>query len=368
MLDLKKMPRLISCCGMIAALLQIPGIYTFAYDTGAARSSGSLGSIAVIYGAVALISLLIFIFYMANKESRKPGFAALYICVALANIGYFLLSVSHSLSMALWANRISYFGCAFSVLLMLLIIAQVCGIKFSRIQLGIFIGVSSAAFLLAATGGWLDIYYLSVELVRVNGVSRLVKDYAPLHLLYPIYILCYFALMVIIILLARRIKKISSAKYAFFLSVIVLGNIGVWGVEQLINIDFEFLSISFIATELLLLLMNYMLSDFEAEKLMREQAHNQTEGAMEITPEMEEWFKGFSQRVSSLTPTENAILQLFTQGCSLEDIAARNYISVNTVKKHRTNIYRKLEIHNREELDMLIDMFRRADRLEEILK
>lgn len=366
MLDHKKISRIFSLFGVAAALL-CPGFYTYAYDTSSSGGVDGPGSIAVIYGAVALISLVIFIFYVSKNQTRNRYFALLYICVALANIGYFLLSISGSLPMALWANRISYFGCAFSVLLMLLIIAQVCGFSFSRLQLCVLIAISSAAFLLASTGGWLDIYYLSVELERVNGVSRLVKDYAPMHLLYPIYILCYFAVMLGIIIFARKMKKKFSAKYAFFLSVVVFGNIGVWGVEQLINIDFEFLSISFIATELLLLLMNYMLTDMEVGKLEQEQSSAHSENA-EITPEMEAWFNEFSQRAASLTPTENSILQLFIEGCGLEEIAEKNYISVNTVKKHRTNIYRKLEIHSREELDLLIDMFRRADRLKDIMK
>ena len=51
---------------------------------------------------------------------------------------------------------------------------------------------------------------------------------------------------------------------------------------------------------------------------------------------------------------------------SLEEVAARAYISVATAKKHNTNINRKLGVTSREELMLYIDLFRRCGRLNEI--
>ena len=44
--------------------------------------------------------------------------------------------------------------------------------------------------------------------------------------------------------------------------VAVLLNIGVWAVEQAVDIEFEFLSISYIVTEVILLLLYGMLRDY----------------------------------------------------------------------------------------------------------
>lgn len=48
-----------------------------------------------------------------------------------------------------------------------------------------------------------------------------------------------------------------------------------------------------------------------------------------------------------LTAQERLILKLVSKGCSNKDIAARLFISVETVKKHLQNIYRKLGASNR---------------------
>ncbi len=47
-----------------------------------------------------------------------------------------------------------------------------------------------------------------------------------------------------------------------------------------------------------------------------------------------------------LTTREREILQLAAQGCTNSEIAKRLYISSRTVETHRTNLMRKLNLHN----------------------
>ena len=85
-----------------------------------------------------------------------------------------------------------------------------------------------------------------------------------------------------------------------------------------------------------------------------------------LPPNIEELLSGFRSRVQTLTPMERTVLQYYIDGCSLEEVAARAYISVATAKKHNTNINRKLGVTSREELMLYIDLFRRCGRLDEI--
>ncbi len=330
-----------------------------------ADASGKHGNASVFYGAVLVVSLLVVLLYVLGDKRRERKFVLLYCCVAVANLGYFLLSVADSLSDALWANRIGYFGSAYAVLIMLLVVAEICNIQLGKIGKAAFVGITSAAFLFASTGGWLDIYYTDVRLEIVDGVSRLVKCYAPLHILYTVYVLAYFMLMVAMILYARKKKTIYSTRYAMFVAAAVLGNIAVWGVEQLIDVEFEFLSISYIATELLLLLLKGLIQEYE--KQAAEDAGLRSSAAdNELPPNIEELFSSFAGRVATLTPTERMMLQYYIDGLSLEEIAARSYISINTAKKHNTNLNRKLDLKSREELSLYIDLFRRVGRLDDI--
>ena len=86
----------------------------------------------------------------------------------------------------------------------------------------------------------------------------------------------------------------------------------------------------------------------------------------ELPPNIEVLFQEFSEKVAKLTPMERTVLQFYIDGYTIEEVAVRAFISVNTVKKHNTNINRKLEVSNREELMLYIDLFRRSGRIGEI--
>jgi predicted ATPase/DNA-binding CsgD family transcriptional regulator len=53
---------------------------------------------------------------------------------------------------------------------------------------------------------------------------------------------------------------------------------------------------------------------------------------------------------ASLTPTELQLVQLVAQGSTNGQIGDRLFISVNTVKKHLSHVYTKLEVHGRADL------------------
>lgn len=357
------------CCVIISC---VSAASVFAADVPVTTEKS--GNLSPVYGFVAIFSVLLIIVYLIWEKKRDARFVLLYCCVAAANCGYFLLSVSDTLCGALWANRLSYLGCVFAVLMMLLIIANACCMHISRPIRGFLFGVSTAAFLLAASGGWLDIYYSSVHIDSINGMTILVKSYAPLHNLYTAYIILYFVIMAILIVVAKKSGKIVSTKYAIFLAMSVFGNIAVWGIEQLISIDFEFLSISYMATEVFLLLMCLTMRDCEAlreagqkcEQIVITVPANMSEIGAALPPGIESLFQSFSQRVSTLTVSERMILQYHIDGYSLEEAAAELYISVNTARKHNSNLRRKLQLGSKEELSLYIDLFRRAGRLDEI--
>ena len=209
------------------------------------------GNMTYVYGAVAVLSVLLLIGYLLWEKKKERNFLFLTSCVAAVNTGYFLLASAGSLPMAMFANGVSYFGAAYSMLAMLFIISDVCQMEKRTMVRTVLIGISTAAFLLAASGDLFGLYYRSVSIAEINGMTRLVKEYGSLHILYTIYLLSYVALMVAIIWYARKEQQLTSPKFTMLLFVAVLLNIGVWAVEQGIDIDFEFLSVSYVVTEVI---------------------------------------------------------------------------------------------------------------------
>lgn len=332
------------------------------------------GNMAMVYGTVAILSVLLLVSYLLWEKNKEKRFVALFACVATVNCGYFLQAAASSLAFALTANRISYLGAAYSVLVMLLIIMDVCQMPRRKWLGRLFFGISTAAFLLAASGDWMGLYYRSVSIESVNGMTRLVKEYGPLHILYPVYLLSYFVTMIGVILSAVKKSKLASPKYAFFLAAVVLTNLIVWGVEQFVDVDFEFLSISYIATEIMLLMIHGVLRDYGIVQpggalvtvQMLTQLNTRRAASGELPPDMEELFRDFAKKAKTLSAAERRILQYYIDGYEIADVPELAYISINTVKKHNRSIYQKLDVASRDELMLYIELFRCCGRLEEL--
>ena len=98
------------------------------------------GNMTFVYGAVALLSVLLLIGYLLWEKKKERRFMALFSCVAVVNCGYFRQAVAHTLTGAMMVNRLSYLGAACSMLVMLLIIMDVCRIRRVKWVAGILAG------------------------------------------------------------------------------------------------------------------------------------------------------------------------------------------------------------------------------------
>jgi DNA-binding CsgD family transcriptional regulator len=241
--------------------------------------------------------------------------------------------------------------------------------------------LSVAVFLLAASPGYLDWYYSDVSLIFINGMAKLEKVYGPLHSVYLIYLLVYMGLMAGTILTSRVKRKTVSQKHAILLMVVTFLNIAIWGVEQLIYTEFELLSVSYIVSELLLLLLYGMmqdygiLSDSEKEPVpvfasiapVAEDPFPEPVAAVEASADAEEENHAVldNERILllaekwkqeyTLTTRETQVLIALLQNKRRKEIALDMEVTEHTVKKHTGNIFSKLEVTSRTELFALAD-------------
>ena len=174
-------------------------------------------SMSIIYGTVAFFSLVLLAAYFLLVYQKEIWFALLFASVFVVNSGYFLLSVSKTLECALWANRLSYLGSVFLPMIMLIIIMKDCKIHYKRWQISCLAVFSILVFLLAASPGILDIYYKSVSLININGVSALEKVYGPLHSVYLFYLLFYFGAMIFMIIYASIKKRLPKSTHSLII-------------------------------------------------------------------------------------------------------------------------------------------------------
>ena len=208
---------------------------------------------SIAYGIVALISLGMVGFCVAMDKRRDVWLLLVFVSVCICNLGYFMLSISEDLDSALNSNRLSYLGSVFLPYFMLMMVLRFCRIKRNK---GLLLSLGAIGVIMlgiTTTPGVLPIYYSTVDIAFVDGATKLVREYGPLHLLYYIYLFGYMFSMVGIALFAIAKKRFQSRRHIAMLLATVFCNIIIWLVEQFLPRGFEWLSVSYIITEALIL-------------------------------------------------------------------------------------------------------------------
>ena len=292
----------------------------------------------IAYAVTAAIALLLLVGYLVAVRPKNRWMLLLFVCVAVADVGYLLLSIAESvgnLPFAAAANITVYLGSVFLIPCLYMTVRRLCGEKRPLwLKWGV-VGLALLVFAAIATTPWTGWYYRSVFFE--NGQFE--KEYGPLHPFYKVYLLAYFVAMVVAVIRSLRRHRFPSQKQAVLITAIVFGNIAFWLAERLIPSPFEFMAAFYLFSELMLLGLHWLMLDAVAP-------------SAPVTP-MEILLARLPKGVS-LHPREREILELVLENAKRKEIAAQLSLSENTVKTYTRNLYRKLGVSSREELFALL--------------
>ena len=170
----------------------------------------------------------------------------------ITNFGYFFLSISQGKETALLFNTISYLGSVFLPYFMLCIVVKLNDVKICPRLNAALISASAIVFIIAASPPFSSVYYKSYDIEKINNVTVLVKTYGPLHNLYKIFIVAYLLAIVCFLIYTFTKKADKKIKIPAFLTLIMAINIFFWIGESIAHSRFEYMSYSYVVTQLLL--------------------------------------------------------------------------------------------------------------------
>ena len=311
------------------------------------------------YGITLALAIGLLIAYLVMVKNKEIWLTMLYICVTVVNLGYLLLSMANTVEFAIFGNDVAYLGSVFLSMCMLLTIVRLCGFNIKKTHIIVCVLIGAIMFAIIATSGFLPWYYKSLDIEMIDGSAKLVKEYGVLHPVYMVYLLGYFVAMIITIIYSVNKKKIGKPKLAGFIAGIVCSNIIVWLFEKLVDWEFEFLSVTYIISELMLLLVYWMMQDYVYIKDIPKFTPAETRqlGIDIATMPMEEKIRrvlAFLPDGEVLPPRERQILEAVLENKKRKDIASEMHLSENTIKTYTRNLYNKLGVSSREELFKLL--------------
>ena len=293
--------------------------------------------------------------YFAIVTKREFWLSLLYICVTVVNLGYLLLSASKTVEFAIFANDVAYLGSVFLSLCMLLTIVKLCGFEVKKGHVIVCVTLGAVMFAIIATVGILPWYYKSVSLTFIDGSAKLVKEYGPLHPVYTVYLIGYFAAMIGTIVHSAKTKKVGDTKFAGFIAGVVCSNILVWMFEKFVDWEYEFLSLTYIASEIMLLLVYWMMQDYvhKDDVPVFTPAESEQFGIDIATMPMDVKIGKVLlclKNGETLAPREREVLELILQYKKRREIAEIMCVSESSVKLYTRTLYSKLGVTCREEL------------------
>lgn len=302
-----------------------------------------------------ILALGLLVAYCLMVKNKEFWLTMLYICVSVVNLGYALLSAAKTLNFAIFANDVAYLGSVFLSMCMFLTIVRLCGFKIKKAHVITCVSLGTIMFLIVALTDIIPWYYKSISLEMIGGSAKLVKEYGPLHPVYTVYLIGYFAAMIATIIHSAKVKKVGDTKFAGFIAGIVCSNIIVWLFEKFVNWEYEFLSLTYIAAEIMLLLVYWMMQDYvhksdvPASVVVKEKVKiiftDSKESAERIKQILEKLPQG-----TTLTERQIDILEGILAGKSRKEMAADLHLSENTVKMHTTSLFKILKVTSREEI------------------
>ena len=306
---------------------------------------------------VAALGLLIA--YSVVVKKKEFWLTMLHVCVSVVNLGYLLMSLANTVEFAVFGNDVAYLGSVFLSMCMLLTIVRLCGFEIKKAHVITCVSLGVVMFAIVASSPMLPLYYESVDIEMIDGAAKLVKEYGVLHPVYLVYLLGYFAVMIGTIAHSVRKKKIGNPKLAGFIAAIVCSNIVMWLFEKWLHWGYELLSVTYIISELLLLIVYWMLQDYVHKNDLHTYTQAEKEKlAVQITAMTMEAKLAkvltFVKEDNPLSMREREILEMVIAGKKRREIAEKMHLSENTVKTYTRTLYGKLGISCREELYELL--------------
>ena len=211
--------------------------------------------VALYFAAFAFSVLLLILTLAATSQYRGNYHVLSTMTTAIVNFGYWQLAMSHNLEEALLANRIAYLDGTFLTLFMFLAVAQFCRIKVPAFMVT---AMSIAGFVvlgLAYTGGYSTIYYSNVSIVRRHGVTFLITQDGPAHILYTCLIVIYVLIDLGVMVYAFRNRNKVSYVNTFFLLATELFCMAVYAIESLTACKIQLLPFAYVLNMVLLFVL-----------------------------------------------------------------------------------------------------------------
>ena len=206
---------------------------------------------------LAIAIVLTMLYFLSWHKHFDVHVTLIFSMIPIAILGNVLTARSSTLEEAILANKITYFGGTYLLLMITLSILNLCDIILPRpVRFAMFVA-STFAYFGALTVGEKTWFYRSCEFVKEGGDGRLVnKVYGPLHTVYVLLVMLYFAIGLTALVYSYLRKKRVPNKIILLLFIPeTVAIFTFYGGRAIITDRIEFLPIAYVFAQIMYLII-----------------------------------------------------------------------------------------------------------------
>lgn len=214
--------------------------------------------IIAYYQILFVLSILLTLLYIMTWHKHFDVHVTLiFTMVPIAILGNLMTAEAANLSEAILANKITYFGGTFLMLMITLAILQLCDFHVPRWLRFIMFAASTLTYFGALTVGRYDWFYRSVGFAKENGAGWLIdKEYGTLHAFFVGLVLAYFAVsFAAMIYSAIRKKNVPNKIILFMFIPEMVAVVTFYGVRTIITPQVELLPAAYVFAQIMYLII-----------------------------------------------------------------------------------------------------------------
>lgn len=220
-----------------------------------------------IYAVLLILSVInLIMLYILGKKQNYSLYILLFGAISVSLMGTYAVSTSTTIEAALVGQRFIYAGGVFTPVFIVLAVAKLCKIKIPKlISIGLLI-YSAVILYFSFNIDTQNIYYSNIHIEQHNGMTHIIKDYGPAHILYTIYLAINVLSILGIVLYSHLWKRNVTKKISSILFVMDMITVLLYFIQKILDIPLEIFTISYIICEIVILVLIRRIGMYEVSE------------------------------------------------------------------------------------------------------
>ena len=220
-----------------------------------------------IYLSLFVISLALTAFLCLVRKKVDYIYMLVFVCITIANAGYYSLAGAKNLEVAIYAIKMAYFGGILCRYFTLFASAQILKVEINKIFRFCLLVFSFFNIAISFTVGYKDIFYSTVSIKALQDATYIVKEYGSFHIFYSILIGIFDLSFFAVIILAFKKPREHSFKNTILLFLMLLNYYVFYTLERKLNWKLEILPAIFLVDEIVFLFLFRRIEVYDFENI-----------------------------------------------------------------------------------------------------